>query len=191
MAFVVPFIPYIAAAVSAIGAISQAQTASANAKSQAQAADYNAQVSRNQAYSAMQESTSAQLAQRRRAGQVLGAQRAAAAQSGVGMGGSTGDVLEQSGALAELDALNLAYEGDLRAKGYMGQADLDAWNATQARRNAKSAMTSGYLSAAGSLASFGATKFGGVGGVAPRTSLGGSSLGTGLRMGGGLGLRYG
>lgn len=190
MAAAVAFLPWISMAFSVVGALSQANTARQNAQAQAKAADYNAQVARNQAYSALQESTSAQLAQRRRSAQLLGTQRAAAAQSGVGMGGSTGDILEQSETLSELDALNLAYEGEMKSRGYLGQADLEAFNASQARRNARSATTAGLINAAGSVFSFGAR--GGFSGMtSPKTTLTGtSSLGSGLRMGGGLGLRY-
>lgn len=190
MAAAVAFLPWISMAFTVVGALSQANTARQNAQAQSAAADYNAQVARNQAYSALQESTAAQLAQRRRSAQLLGSQRAAVAQSGVGFGGSTKDILEQSETLSELDVLNLAYEGEMKSRGYLGQADLEAFNASQARRNARSATTAGFINAGSAIASFGAR--GGFSGVtAPKTTLtGGSYLGSGLRLGGGLGLRY-
>lgn len=180
MADPVTWITIASTAFSAIGAISQANTASANAKAQANAANYNAEVSRQQAESAQQVSTQQQLAHARQARQVLGAQRAGVAQSGTGFGGSNKDILEQSGTLAELDQLNIAYEGDLRARGFQSQAALDTYQAQVSNTNASRAKTAGYLGAGAALATGAKSIF----------STGGSSvIGSGLRPGGGLGLR--
>jgi hypothetical protein len=135
------------AAVGAVGAIQQGNAASASAKSQAHAADYNAAVSRNQAQQSLQVSAAEQLALSRKQRQFFGMQRAAIAQSGTGFGGSNADILEQSGTLAELELLNIAYEGDLRSKGFMAQSTLDTFQAGAARRNASAARTAGYLGA--------------------------------------------
>lgn len=143
-----------------LGALSSAGQASANYKAQAQASEYNAAVARNNAQAARQESTAAQIAQQRRGRQILGAQRAATSQSGVGFGGSSGDLLEQSGTFAELDALNLAYEGEVRASGFMAQSDLDSYYARVSKTNASSARTSGYLGAASALATGGSRLYG-------------------------------
>jgi hypothetical protein len=138
-------------AFSVLGAISSANTQSDNYNSQAGVNDYNAAVARNQSTSALSESTAAQEAQRRRARQVLGEQRAGIAQSGTGFGGSNADIMEQSQTLAELDALNLAYSGDLKSKGYLAQADLETNSAAINRRSAGAAKTSGYINAGRSL----------------------------------------
>lgn len=136
---------------SVMGAIQQGNASADNYNTQAGFSEYNAAVSRNQATAALAESTAAQAAQRRRARELLGEQRAGIAQSGTGFGGTNADLLEKSETLAELDALNLAYEGDTKAKGFESQAALDMASAAANRRNAGNAITSGYLSAGRSL----------------------------------------
>lgn len=130
-----------------LGAISQGNTAGDNYEQSAAMNDYNAAVARNQSTSALSESAAAQSAQRRRAREVLGEQRAGIAQSGTGFGGSNADLMEQSQTLAELDALNLAYEGDLKSKGFLEQSKIEGVSAASNRRNAGSARTSGYIGA--------------------------------------------
>ena len=124
-------------AMNAIGAIQQGNAARASAEYNAKILEQNAVVERQQA-SAREE------AQRRQSRQVLGQQRAAFAQSGGGMGGSAADVMEQSGIMAELDALTLRYEGDLRARGMEVSASQERFAGKQAQRQ-------GYFAAAGSI----------------------------------------
>lgn len=140
-------------AFSVLGAISQANTNADNYESQAGINEYNAAVSRNQSAAALSESAAAQAAQRRRARELLGEQRAGVAQSGTGFGGTNADLLERSQTLAELDALNLAYEGDMKSKGYLQQAEIETMNAATNRRNAGTARTAGYLGAGRALLS--------------------------------------
>lgn len=142
-----------ATAASAFGAIQQGHSQAAALNAQAQASSYNAAVSRQQAEQALRVSSAQQMQLRREQRQQAGVRRAAAAQAGVGMGGSTADVLEQSRTLEELDALNVAYEGSLRARGFSTQADLDEFYARSYRSQAKSAKRAGYLQAAGNVAS--------------------------------------
>lgn len=130
-------------AMSAIGAITQANNAKA-------AADYNAAVMEQNAGIERQQAGQREEAQRRQARMVLGEQRAAFSQAGTGLGGSAADIMAESATNAELDALTLRYEGDLRARGLMAQAEAE-------RFQGRSARTAGYLSAAG-------TVLGGVGG---------------------------
>lgn len=138
-------------AMSVLGAISQGNNAADNYNAQAGMNDYNAAVARNNSTSALSESAAAQNAQRRKARQILGEQRAGIAQSGTGFGGTNADIMEQSATLAELDALNLAYEGDMKSRSYLAGATLEDASASANRRNAKTARTSGYLGAAKSL----------------------------------------
>lgn len=138
-------------AMQAVGAIQQGNAAADNYRQQAAAADYNAAVSRNQAEAARIASTSEQTAQNRKARQMAGLQRAAAAQSGLGFTGSNLDVIERSETLAELDQLNLAYEGNLRANGFLAQADLDDFSARVSRKNASSAKQAGLFKSATSV----------------------------------------
>lgn len=168
----------------ALGAIQSANTQAANQRAIAQASDYNAQVARNSAEAAMIASTSQQTAQNRQARQLAGRQRAAAAESGLGMGGSNRDVIDQSGTLAELDQLNLAYEGTLKANGFMAQSELDSFNAQMARRNASAARTQGFLQAGAAIGQ-GLMSYNRANTPAPPTK---SVVG---EMGGGSGLRLG
>lgn len=110
---------------------------------QSQALEYDADVKRQQARIEQQQAVAREEQQRRQASQVLGKQRAAIAQSGIGSGGSALDIYEQSKTMAELDALTIRYEGDMRAKGLLAQADA-------AQTQAKQAMVGGVVGAGAS-----------------------------------------
>jgi hypothetical protein len=136
---------------SAIGAIQQANSQSAAYKSQKQASDYNAAVLTQNAANERAAANQREEAQRREARMILGSQRAAFAQAGTGLGGSAADVMEQSSTDAELDALTLRYEGDMRARGMMAQAEGERFQGRVAGYNAKQAKTAGYMDAVGSI----------------------------------------
>ena len=87
--------------------------------------------------------------------------RASTAQAGLGFSGSAGDFERQSEVLAELDALNLRYEGQLQAKDSLTQAGLDEAQGSQYAGSAGPARTAGYMGAAGSI-------LGGIGGYMGR-----------------------
>lgn len=61
-------------------------------------------------------------AQRRKARQFMGDQAASIAQAGIGTGGTAANVIQQSALLAELDALNIRYGGQLKRAGLLTQA---------------------------------------------------------------------
>lgn len=138
-----------ATAMKAIGGIAQANATAAALKQQAQGERYNAEVARQQADQALDVSTAQQIVLQRQARQEAGTRRAAAAQSGVGFGGSTRDILDRSDTLGELDRLNVAYEGALRARGYNTQADLDEFNARAYKAQAKTTKRLGIFGAVG------------------------------------------
>lgn len=105
----------------------------------AEIANYNARLAEQEAVVSRDQAGRAEEAQRRAAAKFLGKQRAAIAQSGIGMGsGSSLDIARQSAVEAELDALNIRYEGELRATGAKAQAQ-------QFRAQAKSAKLQGRL----------------------------------------------
>jgi predicted nucleic acid-binding Zn ribbon protein len=104
-------------AVKALGEKQAADAAAAQIRSQQQAAMYDATIAQQNAQVERQQAGAREELQRRRAGQVLGEQRAAFAQAGTGTGGSAADVMAQSLVNAELDALTLRYEGEMRARG--------------------------------------------------------------------------
>jgi hypothetical protein len=97
------------AAMSAVSSISQASAASAAAKSAAQASDYNAAIAAQNAQTASEQGNANEEAQRRKARMVMGAQRAALAEAGIGSDGTASDLVEQSAVNAEMDALNIRY----------------------------------------------------------------------------------
>lgn len=103
------------------------------------AARADAKVLRAQARSARQQALQDEYAERRHGRQFEGYARAAAAQAGGGEGGTTEMLLEQNAILAELDALNIRYQGDMRARGLMAEAK-------SRRRDGKRALLSAGLS---------------------------------------------
>lgn len=156
MAAAIPFLTIASTAFTAVGAIQSANAQAAAYESQAAADDYNAEVADQNARIARQQAGAREDAQRRRARKILGQQRAAIAQSGTGLGGSNRALAEQSALEAELDALNIRYEGELQARGQKAQAGLDRYSARSSRSNASRAKQSGFMNA-------GAAVLGGVG----------------------------
>jgi hypothetical protein len=69
------------------------------------------------------------------------------------MGGSALDIEEQSADRAELDALTIRYEGDLRSKGLLAAAAGAEYEGRAAIAAGQNAMTGAYLSAGASLLS--------------------------------------
>lgn len=108
------------------------------------AAKEDAAVLRTQARSARQQALQDEYAQRRGARQFEGHARAAAAQAGGGEGGSVEMLLEQSAIMAELDALNIRYGGEMRARGLLAEA-----RAT--RKRGQQAFTAGMFGAGAAL----------------------------------------
>jgi hypothetical protein len=135
MAYVIPFIPYIAAAIGAAGAIRSANV-------QRNAADYNAQVREQQAHTTAVQTVTAEEEARRHARKVIGTQLAAISESGTGLSGSNLDLLNESLYNSEMDALNIRYQGDLQQRGLLEEAK-------QSRRQGRDAQAGGYLNAAG------------------------------------------
>ena len=160
----------VSTAFSVIGAISDANSRSDAYENQAAWNNYNATIDRQNADAALQQSASEQGRQNRRARQILGEQRAASLQSGTGTGGSNADLLDQSATLAELDMLNIAYEGQMRARGHEIQAQGEDYSSRTNRSNARNARRAGIFSAGRSLLS---GFSGGIGRSSGSTSSGG------------------
>lgn len=144
-------LPIIGTAFSVIGAISDSNSKSDAYESQAEWNAYNAAITRQNADISLQQSAAQQEQQHRNARRLLGEQRAGIAQSGTGFGGSNLDIMDQSETLAELDMLNIAYEGQMRARGYNIQAHADDHSAAVNRSNAKNAKRAGVFNAGRSL----------------------------------------
>lgn len=145
---------------SAFGQYQQGREQEANLKTQSKIAARNAALLRGQASLARQQAGADEEAQRREAKRVLGTQRAAIGQSGIGFGGTAGQLIEDSAVQAELDALNIRYGGELQASELAEQAGMSDLEAKILKKNAKSAKRAGVMNAATSLLQSGAQAYG-------------------------------
>jgi hypothetical protein len=139
-----------AAGLGAIGSIQQGFAAKQQAEYNAAVSEQNAAAARAQA--ALDESTS-----RKKSDMVLGQIRARAAANTGDVGGSALDVLADSAAEAELEALTLRYAGEVKARQQESEARL------QKKRGA-SALIEGFIGAGTKLltaGSYGMKAYGG------------------------------
>jgi len=144
------FDPITIAAMTAIKMVSTLASANAQAeglKSQAAVQNANAGIMDASAQAIREQTVAQEGVQRREARQVLGAQAAGFAQAGGGMEGSAHDVMEQSAVLAELDALNIRYGGELKAKGLTDEATISRFEAKTYKAAARKTLKLGYLGA--------------------------------------------
>jgi hypothetical protein len=112
---------------------------------QSQQAKHNAKVGELQARDAEQRGQTAEDQHRRRVRQFAGAQKAQLAAQGVDVGsGSASDLIGDTAALGELDALTIRNNTAREAWGYRAQA-------AGARHQAGAAMASGLIGGAGTL----------------------------------------
>lgn len=155
---------WVAAVVAAVGALVQGRQEAAELRAEAEIQGYNAQVQRNAAAQAAQQANTEEERVRRESRQVLGAQRAGIAQSGTGFTGSNIDIMRQDAIAAELDALNVRYEGDVRRKGLLNEAQASEFNKTLLRKKAKGVMRTRWLNAIGAGMSAYGSAGGGFGG---------------------------
>lgn len=139
MAFTAALFPMLSTGFQVFSSIMQGQQ-------QAAMHNYNASILNQNARIERQQADAREEAKRRETAMILGTQRAAFAQAGAGLDGSAADVMKQSATNAELDALTLRYEGDLRARGLKEQAK-------QEKYAAKTAITQSYFNTAGSILS--------------------------------------
>lgn len=128
------------------GSIAEGNATAAEAGASARAAAANAAA-------AGQQAGQAEDAQRRQNREFMARQGAAIGEANIGRGGSAAVVQQQSAIEAELDALNIRYEGSLRRKGFEAEA-------AAARSRAKAARRGGFMKAAGQLIATGAKAYG-------------------------------
>jgi hypothetical protein len=119
MAWFAAALPYISTAVTTTAAVAQ----TINARNRER---YNAKVRELEAKTATDQALREEEGLRRGSRLFLGRQAAAIAQAGIGSGGTAGLLADQSGALAELDALNVRYGGQLRPGGLIAAAESSA-----------------------------------------------------------------
>ena len=140
----------------AYGAIQQGKAQSKSYRSQAEAELYNAAVSEQEAQSALQQGNVAEEAMRRDAAQVIGEQQAATAQAGIGYEGTAADLMKQSIANREYDALAIRYQAMLKRRGFMEQAVQARRQASMLKTAGKEAKKASYIAAIGSILGGGA-----------------------------------
>lgn len=126
-----------------MGALQQGKAASNAAKHNAAVNDRNALIARQQAEEDVNR-------QRRDTRRRMGSIRARYGASGVTLEGSPLDVIEDSAAEAELDALTIQHQGELKAQGFDINASMD-------RTRAKVERQAGFMKAGTALLS-GASK---------------------------------
>ncbi len=134
-------------AVNAKAAIMEGQAAAAAAEYNEKQALDNANLSRLQ---------SAEDVRRLRvmARKQIGSARAASGASGVALDGSALDVLEESAANAELDALTLKHQGDVKAYGFESDARLERFRKRSALEMATVKSAAALLGAGGQAAGY-------------------------------------
>lgn len=157
------FIPMIMAVVGTGAKVAAARQESKSEQQRYEAAAtaerYNAAVKRQKAESVTAAYGAKEVAQRRAAALAAGKRSAAMGQSGIGMS-SFDDTERQSQMFAELDALNIRYEGALENKGLLDSASLSDYNSSvnlQSRDNAKKA---GRINTAAAIISGGSQAYG-------------------------------
>ena len=145
------FIPLIITAVSALSSMSKGQEKSQQYEVSQKTEEYNAALSRQKADVAMSAANQREETQRRAARLIQGKQRAAIAESGLGLGGTNADLESQSELFEEMDAMNIRYRGTLEAKGLLADANLADYRARSYGESSSKSLQGGYLGAAGSL----------------------------------------
>lgn len=130
------------AAVGAVGAIQQGNA-------QAAAANYNATSQEREATQRSREANLNEEAQRRKNRQRLGRQRAQLAESGIGFGAMGESLIADSAKFAEMDALNIRYQGETQRRGLLAGANITRSEGKAARRNSRFAAAGTLLSGAG------------------------------------------
>lgn len=134
-----------------VSAVQGARVNEANAKAQQRSYEIEAITREQNAAAARQQAGAREEAQRRKSKQILASQRAAFSQFGMGLGGSYGDILSQSAANAEIDALGIRYEGDLQAQGLLESAQQSRFMGNVAGINAAAARRAGRIDTASAL----------------------------------------
>jgi hypothetical protein len=136
---------------SAIGQISQANAASAEAKQNAKIAQYNAGIADENAKRELEASALEESMQRDRLRRTLGSANVARAKSGITATGSSIFVQEDSMIQGELDALMIRNKGELAHNNYKSQAAVYRTQAGAYKTQAKNIQTAGMIGVAGTI----------------------------------------
>lgn len=117
-----------------------------------QASDYNARVAESNANAARAQASEEERRARVQSRKELGRARAGYSASGVTLEGSPLDVLEESASNAELDALAIRHQGELKARAFEADATLERYRGKSAKKNAQLAAYGTLLGGAGNIA---------------------------------------
>lgn len=137
MAQVIPFIPLIASAASA--GVSM-MSGAGEARSAARAEGANATALERQAEVTAREASLAEEAKRRQTRADFGELRASGAEAGVSASNSFADAYSQAATAAELDALNIRYQGMQKRAGLLYEADAAQQRAAAYREQRRTMM---------------------------------------------------
>lgn len=133
------------AAIAMIGStIIQGAGSIMSGRAQRKASEQSAKLAEMNAQRGLREAGEAESRQRRMGRRALATQRTAVSQSGFSMSGSMLDWLEESATMAELDALNIRYEGQARADSQRVGTQMDL-------AQGRDAQTAGYIGAGANL----------------------------------------
>ncbi|MDB5472001.1 MAG: hypothetical protein JWR84_3561 [Caulobacter sp.] len=115
---------WVNAVLGVVSAVSGVAGSAADGQANAAQRAFSSKAARDNARTVGDQTAMREQALRRESDQLLGAQRAAMAESGTGTGGSNGLIAAQDATLTELDALTERYEGRLKMTELDNQADL-------------------------------------------------------------------
>jgi len=139
-------------AASMYGGYRSSQSQAANQEYQAKIEKYNADIARRQAEIEGAQSAQRENLVRSRGRQVIAMQRAGMMEAGVGSVGSALDVHGASVVAAEVDALNVRYEGTLKRLSLLSDAAVKDANARMLKKSAKDTRSAGWISMFGTAA---------------------------------------
>jgi len=145
------------ALIGAVGAVNSADAAADNSRRQAQAAQTNAVIAQQNSHNTLLVTDANEEEQRRKSAMQLGEQRAGLLQAGIGADGTASDIIGQSAGNAELDALNIRYQGQLQANNYANQSLMQNAQAGASLASASNQEQAGAFGAATSLLGGGAS----------------------------------
>lgn len=155
---------------SIVGGLMQAQGQIQAGDAAGDAYDFNANVSEQNAQQAIKLSAQDERRQRIHGRKAVGDMRSAYGASGVTIEGSPSDVLAESMASAELDALNIRYAGESKAANFRNEASIARFNGANARSSARMGAAATIIGSAiqtgAQFAMFGGSGGGGSGGGA-------------------------
>lgn len=149
----------IAAVLAGASSVQQSRAQRVQYKAQEQANEFNAALQRQRAAEVTVAYDQREEQQRRKNRIEAGKRAAAIGESGLGFGGSNADIDLQSAVFAELDALNIRYEGQLESRGLLAQSGVEDYYARSARMNAATIRSNTWLNAASSALGAGSSAY--------------------------------